>query len=188
MKEHILRDRGLALEEIFFRKEDEKLLQKMRAESERCSQREALSKACGIHEVAVLDTLVSLGIDAEMAAAFGLVPLIEIAWAEGHVEPRERTAVLSAATAVGIESGSPALELLGSWLDHRPEPGVLAAWEAYARALVTSLDAGSLQQLRSEVLGHARTVAEAAGGFLGLGNKVSKKEEAVLARIERALT
>jgi hypothetical protein len=40
--------------------------------------------------------------------------------------------------------------------------------------------------LRDELIGRARHVAEAAGGFLGLGNKVSSAEEAVLEKLAGA--
>jgi hypothetical protein len=42
------------------------------------------------------------------------------------------------------------------------------------------------QPLRDAVLRQAREVAEAAGGFLGLGSKVSASEQAVLDDLARA--
>ena len=40
--------------------------------------------------------------------------------------------------------------------------------------------------LKEDLLGRARAVAEAAGGLLGFGNKVSKSEQAVLDDLEEA--
>jgi hypothetical protein len=48
------------------------------------------------------------------------------------------------------------------------------------------LDPQARQRLRDEVMGRARAVAEAAGGFLGLGRKVSAAEEAVLRELAQA--
>jgi hypothetical protein len=49
-----------------------------------------------------------------------------------------------------------------------------------------TLSAEERDLLETEVLGQARCVAEAAGGFLGLGSKVSSQEEAVLREIAAA--
>jgi len=43
-------------------------------------------------------------------------------------------------------------------------------------------------EMRERVLGRARSVAEAAGGFLGLGSKVSEAEEQVLDELDLALS
>ena len=40
---------------------------------------------------------------------------------------------------------------------------------------------------KAEFLGRARSIAEAAGGFLGLGKKVSTPEQSVLDELDRAI-
>ncbi len=55
-------------------------------------------------------------------------------------------------------------------------------------ALCSTLSAEPKQALKEQVIGHARGVAEAAGGFLGLGSKVSSKEKAVLDDLEQAFS
>ncbi len=52
--------------------------------------------------------------------------------------------------------------------------------EPAVSALSASMDPSERNALRDSVMGKARMVAEAAGGFLGLGNKVSAEEQAVL--------
>ena len=42
--------------------------------------------------------------------------------------------------------------------------------------------------MQERMVGMARDVAEASGGFLGLGSKISEEEQAVLDDIERTLT
>ena len=44
----------------------------------------------------------------------------------------------------------------------------------------------AMNDLKSDLLGRARTVAEAAGGILGLGSKVSKSEQAMLEELAHA--
>ena len=56
----------------------------------------------------------------------------------------------------------------------------MAAWKEYVRALGATLDAESQARLRQGIMGRAEGVAKAAGGILGLGNKVSVAEQACL--------
>ena len=69
---------------------------------------------------------------------------------------------------------------MASWLEKRPKPELLDAWREYVSQLKGSLDAASYSLLRTNVLQRAQQIAEAAGGFLGLGEKVSAQERAVL--------
>jgi hypothetical protein len=62
---------------------------------------------------------------------------------------------------------------------------MLEAWTTYTTGLCASITPAERAALRSVVMGQARAVAEAAGGFLGVG-KVSGAEEEMLARLERA--
>ena len=54
------------------------------------------------------------------------------------------------------------------------------AWKNYMGALNESLDPVAFNQLKALVMRRAEDVAESAGGFLGLGNKVSDAERKVL--------
>ena len=59
--------------------------------------KEALSEASGITNDSILENLFRLGIDAEMVAALQLVPLLEVVWAAGELDEKEKQAVLKAA-------------------------------------------------------------------------------------------
>ncbi len=186
MSKEFLRDRGKALEDSFFARQNEEMIQRLRQEREAEAQKEGLSTASGITSDAVLDSLVAVGVRSETLAAIALVPLVAVAWADGSVEAEERKAVLSAAHEAGVERGQPCYELLEGWLETRPGPEVVAAWKAYVNGLSEHLDEVTRSGLKREVLGRARTVAEAAGGFLGVGRKVSSQEEEVLADLDAA--
>ena len=90
VSERVLGDRRKALEEEFFKKESEKLRARLREQADRETARAALAEASGIGDAEVLDRLVQLGMSAETFAALSLVPLVEVAWASGKVEPQER--------------------------------------------------------------------------------------------------
>jgi len=186
LSDHILGDRKKALEDSFFAKKNEKLLEKMKAERRVGDTREALAKISGIENDAVLDKLSALGIEADTWAAVSIVPLVEVAWADGKIDEGERKAVLSAADANGIAVGSQSHGLLENWLSEHPEGQLLEAWELFIVDLCAELDPGERDAVRDQVVGSARMVADATGGFLGLGNKTSAVEEAVLTRLAKA--
>jgi hypothetical protein len=186
MVEEFLGDRKRALEEEFFRKQERGLLERLRTEQATQSAREELSRASGLTDTAVLDRLIGLGLQASTLAAMGLVPLVAVAWADGTLDARERQAVSSALETAGINPESPAWQLLQSWLTSPPSPSLLEVWKAYMAALCPQLSASDRISLRDSTLGRARAVAEASGGFLGLGSKVSSAEEAMLHTLAEA--
>jgi hypothetical protein len=59
-------------------------------------------------------------------------------------------------------------------------------WTQYVKALSENLDTAERNTLRHDVIGRAREVAEAAGGFLGMGSKISQAEQKMLERLESA--
>src|SRR6185503_4624102 len=127
----ILRDRGRSLEDEFFHREDKRLIQQLAALRAAEATREALGQASGITAPAVLDKLVELGIRAETVAALSIVPLVEVAWADGEIDARERRAVVERA---GVPQDSTAGALLAAWLERRPDPKLLTAWTHLVRA------------------------------------------------------
>jgi hypothetical protein len=179
-------DRKKALEEEFFRRQEEKLIAKLRDEEQQREARRALSEASGISDDAVLDRLIQMGIGARTLAPLSLVPLVEVAWADGKLDPRERDAVLAAAKEAGLDPTSPGYGLLETWLSTRPDAHLQELWAEYTRSLCAALAPEDRAALRDEILGRARRVAEAAGGFLGLGSKVSRAEEQVLNELVKA--
>lgn len=176
-----------ALEDAFFARENAKLLEQIRAKAERKERREALRAAIGNVEDSTLDHLLELGVSGETLLAVTLVPLARVAWADGAVDAREREAIVRAAGEKGLTEGTPAHRMLTSWLDARPGDAMLLAWKQYVRGIWPKLSDPEREELRTRVVGLARGVAEAAGGFLGLGSKVSPAEAAILAEIEAAL-
>lgn len=186
MSDDSLADRRKELEEAFFRKQNQALVDKLKAEKQKALDKEGISRVSGITQDAVLERLLALKLNAETLASFTLFPLVDVAWADGEVDAKEKKAVLDAAAQSGIKPGSDALALLEGWLAQPPPPAVREAWTNYVHALSSTLSAGDRALLKNEVLGRARSVAEAAGGIMGIGAKVSKTEAAVLKKLEDA--
>jgi CRP-like cAMP-binding protein len=139
----------------------------------------------GPDDSAWVGRLAGLGIDASTVAALTLIPLIEVAWADGKMEENERRAVLAGAETHGIATNSSSFRLLEMWLNDPPKPDLVAAWHQYIRAVCQTLSFEGKLRLQTSILGGARDVAESAGGFLGF-RSVSPAEERVLSRLEQA--
>jgi hypothetical protein len=180
-----LEERGKALENQFYEKENKDKLAAMKSKLDSQRTKEELRKASGMTDDAVLDKLVHLGLRANTIAALSLVPLIQVAWADGAIQDNERTAILQGAHGKGLEKGTDGYELLQTWLQKRPSDELIEAWEAYIKALAGQLNDEQRRLLKNQIVGFAKMVAAAAGGFLGIG-RVSASEEKVLARIEAA--
>jgi hypothetical protein len=180
-----LEERGRALENQFFDEENKKKIEALRAKEGAKQTREDLRKASGMTDDAVLDKLVELGLRSNTIAALSLVPLIEVAWADGEIQDNERTAILQGAHGKGLEQGTEGYELLQGWLRKKPSSELFDAWQAYIKALAGQLNDEQNRLLKNQIVGFAKMVAAAAGGFLGIG-KVSSGEEKVLARIDSA--
>jgi hypothetical protein len=180
-----LEERGRALENQFYEKENQEKLTAMKDKLDAQRSKDELRKASGMSDDAVLEQLVTLGMRANTIAALSLVPLIQVAWADGTIQDNERTAILQGAHGKGLEEGSDGYELLQSWLKRQPGDELFTAWEAYIKALATQLNDEQNRLLRNQIVGFAKMVAASAGGILGFG-KVSASEETVLHRIEAA--
>ena len=186
MGNELFGDRRKSLEEEFFRRQDAALLAQRRTEAERREARAALAAASHITDELLLDQLVAFGISADTLTALSLVPLVEVAWADGEVDDAEKRAILAAARAAGLAETGAGHKLLEGCLSEQPHTRLRQMWEQYIASLSTTLPAQERDALKTELLRQARSVADAAGGFLGLGSRVSRQEEALLAEIAAA--
>jgi hypothetical protein len=176
------------LENEFFFKEDQKLIAKLKEMRKLKETKVELSKVSGITDEAVLQKLVDLNIRPETLASLSLVPLVEVAWADGEVDAEEQRAVLAAAEKMGFAKGSNDYMLLTEWMKHKPSSKLLEAWIHYIQGLCGVVNAKEKAELKQKFIGQTRSVAEASGGFLGLGNKISTAEAKMLAKLESAFS
>jgi len=181
--------RGHAFEQAFFRHAREAdLVEQLRLRLREVAAREELSAASGITDEPILDRLAGLGVRAETLAALTLYPLIQVAWADGVMEDREREAILASAAASGLRRDGASFALLRIWTEDRPPPEMTKAFEDLVAGLRQELRPEELARLRRKLLDWARAVAEAAGDLLGNGSRISPEEEAALAALESAFS
>ena len=168
------------LEDAFFSKQDAKLIEQLKALEKMKLDKEALRNVSGIESDEVLDGLIAVGMRPETMVSLEQVPLIEIAWADGSIDEKEREAMLEAAVDAGFEKGSVNYTVIEGWMKRRPPKQLLEAWTEYARALCENLTDEEKRCFREKVINRAVRIAAASGGYLGLGNKISKAEQQVI--------
>lgn len=178
-------ERRRSLEDAFFKDRDRQLMEKMKHELTALEESRKLAHVSGIVEERVLKSLVEAGVRAESLTAVTLIPMVEVAWCDGAVSPEERGAVLNAAAKVGIHPDSASYELLGQWLQNRPDPHIIEAWKDYVRELAHLMPKENLVELKRHMVDRCTRVAEAAGGFLGLST-ISKHERAKIDEFAKA--
>ena len=187
MSHDAFEDRRKALEEQFFQQHEEALIKKLREATRRAATKEELRQLTGITSDQVLDALAGLKVSGGAAVlVMSVYPLVEVAWADGAPDEKERQAVLQMAANIGLTAGTPGHEYLDTWLQEKPDLSWHALWAGYVQELVKRLQPDDVSLLKATVLGRARVVAEASGGFLGFAWRVSDAEAAALKRLELA--
>jgi hypothetical protein len=181
-----LSEQGRILADKFFLERDKKLIEDLHRIEKMKETKKVLSQVSGITDDDVLQKLVDLNIRPEIMATLALVPLVEIAWADGSIDEKEKAAVIEGAKRSFISKDSPDFDLLSQWLTHKPGAKLLEAWEHYIEGLCGELTKHQKNALKKDLIGHARRVAQAAGGILGLGDKISKTEQKILDKLELA--
>lgn len=179
--------RGRSFEERYFHTKDAELVEKLRTVFRRQMDREELRKITGLDDDVLIDRLVDLHVRGEMLTAFKLLPLVEIARADGMLDHREAEAVEHAALRFGVTPG-PALDRLREWLRDGAGPEYRALWLRYAQDLRETLTTKHLDEFREDLLSTARGIAERSGGVLNVFFNTSSAEKRIIEEVRSALS
>lgn len=171
-----------AHEEEYFQKQNQALIKALKHKLEVEAAADGLGASTGITDHALLERLANFGFDAETAAVIHLVPLIEVAWADGEIQGNERDLLLEAAAAHGIVSG-PAKDKFDAMLASAPSVELLDAAIDFIKALLVALPDAESEQACLGLTELSYKIAEANGGIFGLFFKVEDSEKVVLRRI-----
>lgn len=94
-------------------------------------------------------------------AALAMGPLVELAWADGHVTPGEHTAVLEAARIFGLDQRSEfCRSTLKRWLHSKPEPETLDRWRVELAPALSSAATRSARKIARRLLTEAERIAK----------------------------
>lgn len=181
----IFAERGRSLEEEYFRKKDRELIEKMRRTAAATDARAEMGKKTGLTDPEMLKELEALGFTPETVVLLPLVPVVQVAWAEGGVTPAERGLIVKLARARGIEEGSAADRQLSGWLDRRPAEQVFTHATRLIRAMLEAPGHGDLST--DDLVKYCESIANASGGILGVIGRVSAEERQLLATLASQL-
>ena len=185
MPDDAFSERGRSLEDDYFRKRDRELVEKMRRATAAEDLRKGLSATSGLHDPELVKELEALGFTPDTVPLLPLVPVVQVAWAEGGVSDAERKLIVQLARSRGIPEGSLADKTLADWLDRKPAPDVFQRRMRLVQAVLqTPLREGQLTA--DELVKHAENIALASGGIFGI-NKISAEERTLLSTIARDL-
>ena len=102
-----LKDRERALENEYFRRKDRELIAALREQGRQEKERGELKRRLGVADDSLPTDLQAAGFTPDNLALLHLVPLIDVAWAEGGVEARERQLIVALAARRGVTETSP---------------------------------------------------------------------------------
>ncbi len=130
----------------------------------------------------------------ERLAALALAPLVEIAWADGHVTPAERQAVIEAAKLIGLDRSSEfCRSTLLRWLHDAPPTEALENWRRVLAPTLAEADSRTARKSEARLLDEARRVAKMdersfiEGGPLDARAGITPEEQRVLDELSAAL-
>lgn len=184
MDKGIFSDREKAMESNYFRQQDAKLLEKLRQKAPLDEIAGALRDKLQIDNPDLLQRVRDQGVTPDTAPAFFLLPLVQVAWAEGKVSKREHETVLRLAETRGVEGGSPSHAQLVTWLESRPDDALFDVAVEVLKYSFGVLPPAERDERIESVLHACHEVAAASGTelahLLGLGSGVSKIEASML--------
>ena len=175
----IIHERGRSLEDDYFRKKDRELVEKLQRAAAAETARADISKATGLSDPALADELLALGFTGETVALLPIVPIVQVAWAEGGVSAAERDLIVKFARGRGIAAGSAADTQLSAWMSARPSEEVFTRAGRLIRAM---LDSGGAGLNADDLVAYCENIASASGGVFGIG-KISGEERALLSKL-----
>jgi hypothetical protein len=191
MENEIFRDRERANEAHYFRHEEAKLLESLRAKAPLDEIAKALGEKLRVDNPELLQHVKDLGLTPENAHALFVAPLIQVAWAEGKITPAELDTVLKLVVARGVAPNTPAYDLLVEWLQERPSDAVFDTAVELIKYGFDVLPPAEREDRIKKIVEACHEVAAASGGglaaMLGLGSSVSNIEASLLDDIRRTL-
>jgi hypothetical protein len=181
-----IHERGRALEEEYFRKKNRELVEKLQLEASSEQARRAMGAQVGVDDPEMLRELQKLGFTPETVSLLPLVPVVQVAWADGDVAAAERDAIVNLARTRGIAAGSAAYHQLQAWLADRPAPEVFAGATRLIRAILDSPGGEQRSMSADELVTYCESIASASGGLFGK-RSISPEERALLTSLASQL-
>lgn len=168
-------------EEKFFQQREKERHERQRRESELAAlaqvEREGIAASLHTDDDVAAEAL-ALGFDAQTARVLPLMPLIQVAWADGSVSGAEESKVLEFAQSRGLQPETAPYRFLKRVLVERPSD---LFFERVNRVLMHIVQADPSSWVKKSIPELCKEVAEASGGVLGVfGEKISDEERELI--------
>jgi hypothetical protein len=177
--------RGKVLEEAFFYRVDQELSELLSKRLQREEKYRLFANATGIRDRKHLSLLVDSRFELS-TLHFVWVPLILVAWADGNAENLEKKAIADILASKGISREAIARVIAHEWFCKKPTEELWEIWAEFSAATSASLNSSIYNELIDEIVRLCRLVAEASGGFMGVG-KISTTETQAIDRVIQTL-
>ncbi|MEZ4321127.1 MAG: hypothetical protein R3F61_26850 [Myxococcota bacterium] len=125
-----------------------------------------------------------LGLNEDSYRAILLLPLVEVAWVDGVIQPREREAILAYGEGNALLAGG-ARDVLEGWLAERPDHVTFARGRSILVELAHTSGAPEALDTQhiDDVLAHCEQIAESAGGLFDRFFTSSQAEKEAIRQI-----
>lgn len=137
----------------------------------------------------VLSELRKWGLDREDLPVLLLIPMAEVAWADGHADEKEIDAIIDRHSPDAVRKAAPdtftlteaAREFLyKKFVYVKPDPALTVKAISLLAKWFDEMDEADAARARHLVVAMCFEVAESSGGFLGLFGRISDDEARVL--------
>lgn len=171
------------LEEEYFRKRNQELLDQIHQQQELEMEREHMAEAIGVHDPDLLGALQKLGFHEDTLQLLHLVPLIQVAWAEDSIAEYERDRILQFAFIHGIKPGTTTFQQLTKWLLEKPSEQFFESSLHAIGIVFESLPPEQREISRKNLISYCNQIAASVGRrLLGLP-EIPKEERMIIAHI-----
>lgn len=176
----------LAHEEEYFQRHNQALVKKLREKMAAEAAVSDIEAATQVHDKELLNQLAQLGVTRETVPVLHLMPVLEVAWADGEIQEEERIMLLAAADESKLEGK--AREAFEAMLQNRPSQAYFDAALSFIRAILEAMPADKAERARENITNLSEGIAHAAGGWFGIFAKVDASEKSALAHITERLS
>ena len=182
----IFAERERWLEEEYFRKQNQLLVEKMRQRQAQEDDRRRLAEITGLKDEDAVTALQELGYSSETVELLHMLPLVEVAWSGGAITDKHRQAITKIARARGIAEYSESDKKLAQWMDEKPSEHLFEASLQTTRLMLEALPPEEREHSRDDLLAHCNQIAHAIYGRIW-GHEIIHDEEMMIARIAEEL-
>ncbi len=175
-------------EEDYFRRRETEAIERLRKEEARKAERAAMGKIIDSQDPRILAKLEALGFNHETVKLLHLLPLVQTAWADHRVDPRETALILDLSRERGVLPGSPSEQVLNEWLRKRPANELFRDGLGLISELLCSRPAEVRRRTTKDIVKLCARVAAASGGLFGLGEKTSDQERRVINKLREHIS